>query len=156
MARRFNLIVFFIRIIPRLSSILEDSLIFSLSTEMRKAIYISAAFVLSTLYVFSQIPDAEVFTVIKKNQAYGPKITALLRYQTALAWKQDEVRRENLKNIKTEKELLALQHATREKLLAMIGGLPVEKTPLRPQIQGKIQMNGFYIEKLVFESVPGF
>ena len=123
---------------------------------MRKAVYISAAFILSTLHVFSQIPDAEVFTVIKKNQAYGPKITSLLRNQTALAWKQDEVRRENLKNIKTEKELLALQRTTREKLLAMIGGLPEEKTPLRPQIQGKIQMNGFHIEKLVFESVPGF
>src|SRR5688572_11856978 len=124
---------------------------------MRKTTYISAALILSALHVFPQtVPNAVVFRVIKKPQAYGPKITSLLQDQTALAWKQDDARRENLKNIKTEKELLTLQHTTREKLLTMIGGLPAEKTPLRPQIQGKIQMNGFHIEKLVFESVPGF
>ena len=124
---------------------------------MSKAVYISAAIILSTLRGFSQVvPNAEVFTVIKKTEPYGPKITSLLRDQTALAWKQDEVRRENLRNIKTEKELMALQQATREKLLAMIGGLPEEKTPLHAQILDKIQMNGFHIEKLVFESIPGF
>jgi hypothetical protein len=124
---------------------------------MRKAVYTSVAIILSILAGYSQVvPDGEVFTVIKKTPAYGPNITSLLRHQTALAWKQDDARRENLKNIKTEKELLALQRATREKLLAMIGGLPEQKTPLDAKIQGKIQMNGFHIEKLVFESVPGF
>lgn len=73
-----------------------------------------------------------------------------------MAWKQDEVRREAFKNIKTEKELQALQVATKEKLLAMIGGLPEEKTPLRAQVLDTIQMNGFHIEKLIFESLPGF
>lgn len=123
---------------------------------MRKVICISAAILFSVLQAFPQaIPNADVFTV-KRVQAYGPKITSLLRHQTALAWKQDDVRSENLKNIKDETELRALQQATRNKVLAMIGGLPEEKTPLRPQILGKIQMNGFHIEKLVFESVPGF
>ena len=100
---------------------------------MRKTIYISVAIILSTLHGFSQVtPNAEVFTVIKKTQAYGPKITSLLRDQTALAWKQDDARRENLKNIKTEKELQALQQTTREKLLAMIGGLPDGKNSASP------------------------
>src|SRR5688572_10750858 len=123
---------------------------------MIKIIYTFAFIILSALHVFPQIPDAQVFTVIKTRQAYGPKITSVLRDQTALAWKQDAIRRENLQAIQTEKELQALQRSTREKLLVMIGGLPPEKTPLRSRIQGKIQMNGFYIEKLVFESVPGF
>ncbi len=124
---------------------------------MRKVICISAAIIFSALQAFSQqAPGAEAFTVFKKPQVYGPKITSLLRNQTALAWRQDDARRANLKNIKNEKDLLALQQATRNKLLTMIGGLPDEKTPLRPQIVGNIQMNGFHIEKLVFESVPGF
>ena len=123
---------------------------------MIKIIYTSAFIILSALHAFPQIPDAEVFTVIKTRQAYGPKITSVLRDQTALAWKQDAIRRENLQAIQTEKELQALQRTTREKLLVMIGGLPAEKTPLRSRIQGKVQMDGFYIEKLVFESVPGF
>src|SRR2546426_493855 len=37
----------------------------------------------------------------------------------------------------------------------MVGGLLSQKTPLNPQITGKIQMDGFRIEKLIFESLPG-
>src|SRR5690242_654580 len=37
----------------------------------------------------------------------------------------------------------------------MIGGLPAIKTDLHAVITGKIQMDGFAIEKLVFQSLPG-
>lgn len=37
----------------------------------------------------------------------------------------------------------------------MIGGLPERKTDLHARITGKIQMEGFSIEKLIFESIPG-
>ncbi len=37
----------------------------------------------------------------------------------------------------------------------MIGGLPERKTDLHARITGKIQMEGFSIEKLIFESLPG-
>src|SRR5258707_3522140 len=37
----------------------------------------------------------------------------------------------------------------------MIGGLPTAKTDLHAQITGKIQMDGFSIEKLIFQSLPG-
>jgi cephalosporin-C deacetylase-like acetyl esterase len=37
----------------------------------------------------------------------------------------------------------------------MLGGLPSEKTPLNSRITGRIQMTGFHIEKLIFESLPG-
>lgn len=37
----------------------------------------------------------------------------------------------------------------------MIGGLPDRKTDLHARITGKIQMDGFSIEKLIFESLPG-
>jgi cephalosporin-C deacetylase-like acetyl esterase len=37
----------------------------------------------------------------------------------------------------------------------MVGGLPALKTPLNLQITGRIQMRGFHIEKLIFESLPG-
>jgi hypothetical protein len=122
---------------------------------MRKLIYLAFA-IFSVLQVSSQTPGDEVFTVFKKHNAYGPTITALLRDQTALAWKQDDMRRANLRNVGTEKELVAMQLTIRQKLLAMIGGLPKEKTPLNSEINGRIQMDGFHIEKLVFESMVGF
>jgi len=37
----------------------------------------------------------------------------------------------------------------------MLGGLPTKRTPLNPHITGRIQMEGFHIEKLIFESLPG-
>jgi cephalosporin-C deacetylase-like acetyl esterase len=37
----------------------------------------------------------------------------------------------------------------------MIGGLPETKTDLHPRIAGKIRMDGFSIEKLIFQSLPG-
>ena len=38
----------------------------------------------------------------------------------------------------------------------MIGGLPIEKTSLRAEITGKVSGTGFHIEKLIYQSLPGF
>ena len=123
---------------------------------MKNLICVCAVILIFTLPAFSQkVPDADVFTV-KKVKTYGPTITSMLTHQTETAWKQDEQRRETFAKIKTQEELKALQRATKEKFLNMIGGLPAEKTPLGAKVLGTIQMDGFHIEKLVYESVPGF
>jgi len=82
--------------------------------------------------------------------------TSYLRYQTAQMWKYDDIRRKTFENLHEEKDLKALQADIKNKVLQMIGGLPQEKTPLNANVTGKIQMEGFHIEKLIFESVPGF
>ena len=115
------------------------------------------ALLVFTIPVFSQnVPGVEVFTVVKKTETFGPTITSMLRHQTETAWRQDELRHETFKKIRTQQELEALQRTTKEKFLNMIGGLPQEKTPLGAKVLGTIQMDGFHIEKLVYESVPGF
>lgn len=114
-------------------------------------------FLIFTIPVFSQrVPGVEVFTVVKKTKPFGPTITSMLRNQTETAWRQDELRRETYKKIRTQQDLQALQRTTKEKFLNMIGGLPQEKTPLGAKVLGTIKMNGFHIEKLVYESMPGF
>jgi pimeloyl-ACP methyl ester carboxylesterase len=57
--------------------------------------------------------------------------------------------------IQTEADLLRLQNELRQKLLTMLGGLPTERTPLHPRVTGRIAMDGFHIEKLIFQSLPG-
>src|SRR5260370_42610484 len=37
----------------------------------------------------------------------------------------------------------------------MIGRLPAVKTDLHPRVTGRIQMDGFSVEKLIFQSLPG-
>jgi len=43
----------------------------------------------------------------------------------------------------------------RQKLLAMLGGHPDKRTPLHLRVTGIIAVDGFNIEKMVFESLPG-
>ena len=103
----------------------------------------------------SEVPSADSFSVLPQGSAPGPTITPYLKYQTELAWRQDDKRRKRWASLKTEKDLLQLQQEMRDRLLDMIGGLPPKKTPLNSQITGRIQMRGFHIEKLIFESLPG-
>jgi pimeloyl-ACP methyl ester carboxylesterase len=107
------------------------------------------------ILVADEPPPKEAFQVLPQISKTGPRITPYLRYQTDQAWKQDDDRRAAWNAIHTEQELLHLQDELRAKLLQMIGGLPEEKTDLHPRITGKIAMDGFSIEKLIFESLPG-
>ena len=101
-----------------------------------------------------EIPPESAFQVLQQPPS-GPSITPYLRYQLDLAWRQDEARQRTWEQIHTESDLLKLQQTMRRELLQMIGGLPEKKTDLRARITGKIQMEGFSIEKLIYESLPG-
>ena len=57
--------------------------------------------------------------------------------------------------MRTEADLLALQDELRQKVVAAIGGLPETKSPLDARVTGTIPRDGYRIEKIVFESLPG-
>jgi Abhydrolase family len=101
-----------------------------------------------------EVPSNDAFQVLRPEPA-GPRMTPYLRYQLDLAWRQDETRRRKWEAIHDERELLKLQKELREELLEMMGGLPAEKTDLHARITGKIQKDGYSIEKLIFQSLPG-
>src|SRR5215475_3444664 len=100
-------------------------------------------------------PPAEAFRVLPPVAGEGPAITPYLQYQVEMAWRQDDERRKIWGQIRTEDDLKRLQRTMEQQLLAMLGGLPAERTPLRPKITGTLPMDGFRIEKLIFESLPG-
>jgi cephalosporin-C deacetylase-like acetyl esterase len=99
-------------------------------------------------------PPAHVFTVLPEVPA-GPRITPFLEHQLDLAWEQDETRRARFASVRTEEDLASLQREIRSKLLALLGGLPSERTPLNARVVGTIPMDGYRIEKVIFESLPG-
>lgn len=105
---------------------------------------------------FGNAPPAEAFRVLPPSAAAGPQITPYLLYQTALAWNQDELRRRRWSQVKSEDDLLRLRAELRTSLLQMMGGLPTEKTDLHAAITGTISGAGFHIEKLIYQSLPGF
>jgi hypothetical protein len=100
-------------------------------------------------------PPPAAFRVLPAASAEKPEISPYLKYQTELAWHEDDLRRAAWEGIGTEQELLKFQRELRKRLLDMIGGLPAEKSPLNARTTGRIQMEEFHIEKLVFESLPG-
>lgn len=103
----------------------------------------------------TDLAPPEFFRVLKQPLASGPRITPYLRYQAAEAWMEDEARQKTWDAIGDEAGLGKLHDDLRQKLLQMIGGLPAVKTDLHAVITGKIPMDGFAIEKLVFQSLPG-
>ena len=101
------------------------------------------------------LPNSEAFRVLPPSGPEGPEITPYLQYQTALAWHQDALRRARWAQVKSDAELVALRAELRSSVLEMIGGLPTEKTDLHATITGKVAADGFHIEKLVYQSMPG-
>ena len=67
--------------------------------------------------------------------------------QAFARWQADYDRR------KSPDQIAAYQKRLRAEFLAAIGGLP-ERTPLRPQVTGVVQREGYRVEKVVFESQP--
>src|SRR5688572_20753854 len=92
-------------------------------------------------------PPTHVFTVLPEAPA-GPRITPFLEHQLDLAWEQDEIRRARFASVRTEEELTSLQREIRGKLLARLGGLPSQRTPLNARVVGTIPMDGYRIEKV--------
>jgi len=100
-------------------------------------------------------PSAQSFRVREQSLSPGPRITPFLQYQAEQAWREDDDRVRAWDAIHDQKELLKTRDDLRQKLLQMIGGLPEVKTELHPRLTGRIQMDGFSVEKLIFQSLPG-
>ncbi len=100
------------------------------------------------------VPPPEAFLVMGGAQE-GPQITPFLQDQLDRAWTIDAARAAELARVTTEAELLAVRGEMRRRVLEMIGGLPEEKAPLNARVVGSVPEDGYRIEKLVFESLPG-
>ena len=76
-------------------------------------------------------------------------------YLTRLARQCWEARAAQVARIRTPAEVRARQQYIRERMTAEIGGFP-EKTPLRARVTGTLARDGYRVEKVIYESQPGF
>jgi hypothetical protein len=65
-------------------------------------------------------------------------------------------RQRAIAQITTRAQADARRAEVRRKVLDSIGGLVTYNGPLRPRVTGTIKANGYAIEKVIFESLPGF
>lgn len=79
--------------------------------------------------------------------------TMVAEYLARQAVPYETRRDEEIAAIGSVEQLKAWQQKTRSRLVELLGGLP-KTTPLNPRVVGKLDRDGYRIERIVFESQP--
>ena len=80
----------------------------------------------------------------------------LLRWMDQIAQEQLGRREAAVANIRTRADAERRKQSVRQTMLSLLGGLPDYRGPLNPRVTGRIPGEGYAIEKIIFESLPGF
>jgi dienelactone hydrolase len=83
-----------------------------------------------------------------------PSTTMVYDHLHSQAREHLDARNETYEALETESDLNAYQQRLKQFFIERIGGEP-ERTPLNPRITGTIEGDGYRIEKVIFESMPG-
>ena len=61
-----------------------------------------------------------------------------------------------MRNVQTRADAEARATKFREFVLKSIGGLPQERTPLNARLVGTLERDGFKVQRVIYDSLPGF
>ena len=86
---------------------------------------------------------------------YSDAENVMYKTSCALAFQQLEQRESDVTALQTESDFLARQELVKSKLSEILGPLP-SKTPLNAEITGVIEKDDYRVEKILFESIPGY
>ncbi|HET7694239.1 MAG TPA: acetylxylan esterase [Vicinamibacterales bacterium] len=75
---------------------------------------------------------------------------------TAAANRLLDERAEAIARLRTRDDIEARQATIRTRLTALIGGLPAAKTPLNARTTSRFVREGYRVENVIYESLPGF
>lgn len=78
----------------------------------------------------------------------------LYKHLSAQAFEQLEERSGKIAKLETAEQWLERQAEVSEILMTIVGPFP-EKTPLNPQVTGILKKDGYRVEKVIYESMPG-
>jgi hypothetical protein len=88
--------------------------------------------------------------------AQAPAQDPLLRWMDHIAQQQLDQRESVIARIQSVADANRRKQLVRERLSEILGGLPNYNGPLNSRITGHIQTEFYTIEKVIFESLPGF
>lgn len=84
---------------------------------------------------------------------YAAQFQAWLTSQAELHW---DKREREIQALSSAAQIRARQEYVRKTMLELIGGLPAKKTPLNARVTGSFARDGYRVENVIFESLPGF
>ena len=88
--------------------------------------------------------------------AQEPPRDPVLQWLNRVAQQELQRRQRVIDDIRTVAEAERRKQTVRGKLLELLGGLPDYKGPLNARVTGRLQNDSYTIEKLIYESLPGF
>ncbi|MBI3697773.1 MAG: acetylxylan esterase [Acidobacteria bacterium] len=104
--------------------------------------------------LLSALLAAEDFVVFR-SPADAPG-EQLKQYLNAIGERQLRERDRAIAQIRTKEDLERRKKVVREKILRLIGGLPEVRGPLNTRDVGALDRGDYRIEKIIYESLPGF
>lgn len=100
-------------------------------------------------------PDEENLNVFQQWIRWNNPGSLLINHLTKQADDYYEIRDMEISKLKTKSEWMRRQAFVKDKIMELVGPFP-EKTPLNPKITGTIRKDGYRVEKIVFEAMPGY
>jgi cephalosporin-C deacetylase-like acetyl esterase len=88
--------------------------------------------------------------------AQAPAADPLLRWMNNIAQEQLQARESVIAAVRTVSDAERRKVLVRQKILEALGGLPDYAGPLNARVTGQIQADGYVIEKVIYESLPGY
>ncbi len=96
------------------------------------------------------------FLVMASGSAQETEPDPFLRWMDRIAQGHLDRREAAIAEIRTVEDAERRKKIVRDKILEILGGLPDYNGPLNPRITGQLQNKSHTIEKVIFESMPGY
>jgi cephalosporin-C deacetylase-like acetyl esterase len=100
-------------------------------------------------------PDEENLNVFQQWIRWNNPGSLLINHLTNQARDYYEIRDREIAKLKTRSEWMKRQAFVKDKIMELVGPFP-ERTPLNPKITGTIRKEGYRVDKIVFEAMPGY
>lgn len=78
------------------------------------------------------------------------------QHLTPIAESQLRARKAQIAGLRTPEEVKKRQEYIRTQMANALGGFPTVKTPLNARVTGTLKRDGYRVEKLIYESLPGY
>src|ERR1044071_108470 len=88
--------------------------------------------------------------------AQAPTADPLLKWMDKIAQGQLDAREKEIAAVRSIAGIERRKEIVRRKIMDALGGLPDYAGPLNARVTGQIQADGYVIEKVIYESLPGF
>jgi cephalosporin-C deacetylase-like acetyl esterase len=85
-----------------------------------------------------------------------PAQDPFLRWMDKIAQAQLQAREDAVAKVRTVADAEQRKRLVRAKILEALGGLPEYTGPLNARVTGSLQAEGYVIEKVIYESLPGY